>query len=1274
MTHTRIGVASVMIGATLCVAPASPALAQREAGFTPDATMMMTPDVSKDLIAFVYANDLWVVDKAGGTARRLASPPGMEMRPRFSPDGSRVAFQGNYEGDRDLYVVPTDGVGVSERVTYHPTNEFLCDWVDDDTLLFHAGLMHNHPKAAQLFKVSATGGLPEALPIAYGTLGAISPDGDWLAYTPHTRDNRTWKRYRGGMATDIWLFNLNTYESRRITEWEGTDTQPMWSPDGESIYYVSDAGPEHRWNIWRYDVDSGRREQVTTFEDFDVKDVSIGPGARGQGEIVFQLGSEMRLLDCRTGRTRVVEIVIPGEREGLRERVVDASNYVVSGDISSTGKRVVTEARGDIWSLPADEGITRNLTRTDGVAERFPIWSPDGRWIAFLSDTTGEYEVYVTQSDGKGETRQLTTDGDRWRQLQSWSPDSEMIAYTDKSGRLFLLDVESGEQTLIATDPHAEAPSPSWSHDSNWLAFSLANRENAFGQVHLYNIEAGELHTVTSEMFNSYAPAFDRKGEYLYFATNRNFTPQYSGIPTDTSFVYKDTGVLVAVPLNMDVENPWALENDEEEWEEEEETEEGEDGKDAEGDDAEAADEEEAMDPAYAPYDLEHPLYGRWSGDVKNLDAVNIMGQQIFPDAEMPYAVSILVTKEGDVLMLSEFQGEENAPDSAEWDDDAGTLTTTSVQEPGIESKTVYTLNGDTLNGAWTIKFPEMMGGSTFSGGVALERAEDELDVDQIEAIEEEAGDTGGGDDEPVEIVIEDFEKRAIMLPVQAGTFSNMAVNDKNQLVYVRMGEGLPSIKLYDIEDGDEGEKNVLAGAFGFAMSGDGKELVAVGPAGWAVVSASPGQSMSNMIDTSAMQTRIDPREEWRNVVVDSWRRFRDFFYDPGMHGVDWQSVLDRYLPLVDDAVSRENVSYIIREMISELNVGHAYYREGAVESGPSVPVGMLGVDFALAEDEAGNTGYQIAKIYQGAEWDVDARGPFSMPGMDVEEGDFILAVNGLEMDTDKDPWAAFVRTSGRTTLLTVSDDAELGNDDDREVLVEPHSPGQEYQLRFRAWIEANRQAVDYKSGGEIGYIYVTNTGVPGQTDLFRQFFGQRHKPALIIDERWNGGGQIPTRFIELLNRPITNYWALRDGVDWHWPPDSHQGPKAMLINGLAGSGGDMFPALFKQAGLGKLIGTRTWGGLVGITGMPAMIDGSSVSVPGFAYYEKDGTWGIEGHGVDPDIEVVADPALMVDDEDPQLNAAVEHLLQELETKRWVRPERPEGPDRSGMGIPERDR
>jgi tricorn protease len=560
------------------------------------------------------------------------------------------------------------------------------------------------------------------------------------------------------------------------------------------------------------------------------------------------------------------------------------------------------------------------------------------------------------------------------------------------------------------------------------------------------------------------------------------------------------------------------------------------------------------------------------------------------------------------------------------------------------------------------------------------EAVDDDVDEgDQAASDEDEAGEDNGdgkeeGEDketEPVVIELDDFERRALKIPVDRGDFYNLAVAHNGKLIYTRgavRGSGdKPSIKLFDLEDEKKEEKTVVKEAGAYRISADGKKLLVRKDKTMAIVKAAADQKLDKPLSLVGMTARVDPRAEWRQVFTDAWRIQRDFFYDPNMHGLDWKAVREHYAAMLEDCVSRRDVAYVIGEMIAELNVGHAYVRGTRdLERGPKVSVGMLGADFELHDGA-----YRITEIHEGGPWDLDARGPLSQPNIDVKEGDYLLAVNGVQLDTGQDPWFALQRLAGKTVTLTVSEKPTI-DEDARDVIIKPISS--ERTLRFRAWIEGNRKYVEERTDGKVGYIYVTNTSISGQNDLVRQFFGQRNKAALIIDERWNGGGQIPTRFIELLNRPVTNYWANRDGTDTRWPPDSHPGPKCMLINGLAGSGGDAFPFYFRQAGLGKLIGTRTWGGLVGMAGNPGLIDGGYVSVPMFAFYEKDGTWGIEGHGVDPDIEVVDDPSLMVDGGDPQLDAAIEHMLAEIKRSPYTQPRRPAYPDRSGMGVREEDR
>jgi tricorn protease len=1131
----------------------SPQIGQGAAAAQPDATMLRYPDVSASHIAFVYANDIWLVPREGGAASPLASPPGQESFPRFSDDGGTIAFVGNYDGNRDLYTIPVTS-GVPTRITYHPSPELPCGWTPDGRLLFSTGAQADLRRQMRLATVSPEGGLPNFLPVPYGVFGAISPDGQWLAYTMETRDFSTWKRYAGGMASDIWLFHLRNHTSRRITDWEGTDSLPMWH--GQDLYYMSDKGPDHKLNIWHVDIGKGKHKQVTHFTEYDVKWPSIGPGPNGQGEIVFQNGPYLYLLDLATRQSHPVRVTVPGDRPRIRPLEVDASKNIHAADISATGKRGVFAARGDIWTVPAKEGPARNLTRTCGVADRDPMWSPDGQWIAYFSDETGEYQLYITQSDGRGETKRLTEMEPTFLSSPTWSPDSKHIAFWDASGTFYVHTIETNETKRVDSDPYGRAGRLNWSHDSRWIAYTKMG-DNFLSAVWLYNRETDEKHQVTSGRFYDSWPTFDRKGDYLFMASNRNFTsPAYEDI--GRTFVYADTDMLLVVPLRKDVEDPFATKSDEEEWgkEKEKEKKESDEGKDEAGQEAEK----------------------------EQIEATQ--------------------------------------------------------NEPGKE--------GDDANAAED------------SDKADAEKADEEK---KKEGEEEEA--------KPLEIDLEGFEHRAITLPLERGSFFNLCVNHEGKLVYVlaprRNSDGKPSIKIFDLKDEKKETKTVLDGASLVNMSPDGKKLMVNQNDTYAIVDAAPDQKLDKPLSLSGMTVTIDPRTEWQQIFMEAWRLERDYFYAPNMHGVDWPAVRDRYENMLEDCTSRADVNFVIGEMIAELSVGHAYlWGRGDVEEQPEMPVGLLGVDFELHDGA-----YRIARIVEGAPWDVDARGPLSRPGIDVKEGDYLLAVNGIPVDTTKDPWAAFVGLADKPITITVSEKPAL-DETARRVVVK--SLASEASLRYRAWVEKNRAYVAAKTDGRVGYIHVPDTGVNGHNEMFRQFYGQVNAEALIIDERWNGGGHLPNRLIELLNRPITNYWTRRYGKDVPTPQYAHHGPKCMLINGSAGSGGDMFPYLFRQAGLGKLIGMRTWGGLVGISGNPEFIDGGSITVPRTAFYEKDGTWGVEGYGVPPDIEVIDDPALMVDGGDPQLDAAIEQMLDEMKRHPYRPPSHPAYPDRSGMGVTGKDR
>ena len=721
---------------TLCAGTAIGALATLAApayaDVEPTAAMLRWPDVSQTHIVFSYANGLWIVPRSGGRAEPIANPPGQESFPRFSPDGKRIAFVGNYDGNRDLYTVPVSG-GVPHRVTHHPGGEILCDWAPPaygtgNELLFLTNGLAGLSRQTQIFAVDAKGGLPTQLPVPYAGFGALSPDGQWLAYTTHSTDSRTWKRYRGGMATDVWLFNINTKESRMATDWEGTDTLPMWVPggDGAAFYYISDQGPEHRLNIWKYTLADGRREQITTYANDDVKWPSIGPGDNGQGEIVFQLGSELRLFNLGTRQDRVVKVTIPGDRPTVRTRIVDAARNISSASISPAGKRVAIEARGDIWSAPAKEGVTRNLSRTDGVFERGPAWSSDGRWIAYFSDQDGEYDLWIRPADvrtpakpdaakapekDEGEEvvdehawlrsppRRLTDLGPGFRMGIVWSPDAKHVTYTDNGGRIYLTNIESGDTRTIDANPWGNPVGVSWSHNSAWITYAVSedNPLSSNGVVYLYNVASGEKHALTSPMFSSGSPAFDRKGEFLYFTSNRIINaPMYSDI--DSTFIYTGTQALYMVPLRSDVKNPFALRNDEEDFKKDDKKKEDKkkDEKKDEptGDDAKNGDKkDDANGDKKDDAKADDGLSGTWSGT-----ATSDTGQ---PPGGIPLTIKISLGAGGSISGTISSPMGEGQITGGSFNKATGALTINLSVGP-IAATIEGTVSGEQFSGSWT--------------------------------------------------------------------------------------------------------------------------------------------------------------------------------------------------------------------------------------------------------------------------------------------------------------------------------------------------------------------------------------------------------------------------------------------------------------------------------------------------------------------------------------------------------------------------------------------
>jgi len=1009
-------------------------------------------------------------------ARRLTSHEGMEVFPKFSPDGSLIAFSAEYSGTRQVHVIPVEG-GTPRQLTYYndvgpmpPRGGFdnrILGWTPDgENVVFRANRLPWGVRLGRPYQVSVNGGMETPLAIPEIGGGDLSPDGSLVAFTPMEREFRTWKRYRGGRAQDVWIYDLNTNRAVQITDGPATDNQPVWVDD--TIYFTSDR--DWKLNLYAYDPATGDTRQVTSHEEFDVLWPSGGPGG-----VVYENGGYIYRFDPASGASSRLPIRVAGDLPFTSPFVRDVSGNIESAEISPSGARALFSARGEIWTVPAENGRVRNLTRTQGVREMSPAWSPDGRWVAYLSDATGEYELYVRSRDGSGEERRVTTDGDVWRFAPIWSPDSEKLAFGDKNQRLQYVEVESGRIVDVDRSETNDIASYTWSPDSRWIAYTKTG-ETRMRVIWVYSLATAEARALTDPMVTSYAPAFDPDGRYVYFLSNRDMNLTFSG--WEFAYVYTGPTRLYVGTVHPDIERPFQPKSDDEE------------------------------------------------------------------------------------------------PDAA----------------------------GEEENG------------------------------------EEENGDEG---DVPFRFQVAGFESRVVAVPGPSGSYSGAEATSEGPLyLYSATGaNGSPDLKRYLLED--EKEETILEGVGFFNVSRDGKKVLYSEHGRWGMAEVAPNQKTGeDMLELEGMEVLVDPIAEWAQIYRDAWRIMRDWFYDPGMHGLDWSALGARYEQLVPHVAHRGDLDYILGELGGELNAGHLYVNWGDIPVVERHDGGLIGAE--LTADESGR--YRITKIFPGENWHPAFRSPLTEPGVDVNEGDYLLAIDGHELTTAENPYRWLQNKAGRPVTLTVSDRPSM--EGARNARVRPIA--RETNLRYLDWVQDRRRRVAEASGGRIGYIHLPNTAVEGNRELFKNFYPRTDFDALIIDDRYNGGGFIPDRMIELLDRPVLAYWARRGIEPMRTPGFVHDGPKAMLINGLAASGGDALPYFFRERGLGPLIGTRTWGGLIGLSGNPGLADGGSVSVPRFRFYDTAGQWVVEGLGVGPDIEVVDRPDDVAAGRDPSLERAIEVLLEQL--------------------------
>jgi len=1088
------------LASVLCLVLATTAFAADPQELT---RLLRTPTVSATEIAFAYGGDLWIVPIAGGDAHRLTSDPGEEMFPRFSPDGRWIAFTGQMGGTPQVYVIPATG-GTARQLTFHNDvgalpprggidNQVL-GWTPDGTkVLFTAHRVPWSERLGRPYVVPLAGGMEEPLPLQKGAGGMFSPDGQRYVFTPDMREFRTWKRYHGGNAQDVWLYDIAGNTAERLTDYDGTDNQPMWV--GQTIYFTSDRGPSQKLNLWAYDLATKATRAVTTFDRWDV----LWPSANA-GSIVYENGGYIRRFDVASGNDQQVPIRVVGDLPKTLPYFKNVQDDIQSADLSPTGKRALFEARGDLFTVPAKDGEIRNLTASPGVRETSPAWSPDGAWVAYLSDRSGEYEIYVRPSDGSGDERRVTTGGDIWRFPPLWSPDSKRLAFADRHSMLRYVDVATGKVVDVDRATFNDITDYRWSPDSRWIAYSKEPAGSQLPAIWVYALDQAKTFQLTSGWSSDNGPVFDPQGRYLYFLSNRDFNLTFSAFEFNYLYTHP-TRVYVAT-----------------------------------------------------------------------------------------------LAADGPAILLPKSDEEERHV--------ADALTSPATPRKGGK-------------------------------GMTAAKAADEKKGDAGAATADSAKPAG-----PVTVKIDvaGFASRVRAIPGRPDDYQSLAANAKGVL-YLSTSNGETALKLYDLEA--RKESTVLAGIDNYALSEDGEHVLYQQGSDYGIVAAAADQKADDgKLALDELTLRIEPRAEWNQMFVDAWRNLRDWYYDAGMNGVDWQAERERYAELVPFVASRGDLDYVFGELGGELSSGHVYVTPAPDSVAERRENGLLGAE--IVADPSGY--FRVSKIFPGENWHAAFRSPLTEPGVDVHVGDLILAVDGKTTKGVDNFYRLLENKAGHVVTLSVNGEPTTAGAHDEQVT----TIDDEQNLRYLDWALSRRAWVDRASKGQIGYIHLPNTAFDGNRELFKGFYPQASKPALILDDRYNGGGFIPDRMIELLDRPLLSYWTRRDLETGSTPSFVHTGPKVCLINGQAGSGGDAFPYYFRKLGMGPLIGTTTWGGLIGISFTPQLADGGQVSAPSFRFLSTDGKWAVEGEGVDPDIEVVDTPDALVAGRDPVLERAVQYLLDEL--------------------------
>ncbi len=1237
------------------------------------------PTIHGERIAFVSEDDLWEVPVMGGVARRLTANLGSVTYPFYSPDGAWLAFVGREEGNTEVYIMPAEG-GEARRLTYLSSDCRVLGWSRDGRhILFMSAYGQAHRGEYDLYQIAgdAANGAVEKLP--YGPARSIDfGPGDGLVLGRNTGDPARWKRYRGGTAGHLWIDRNGDGDFQPyVPDIAGNIASPMWIGYGNGgngdeisnrenagrVYFVSDH--EGIGNLYSARPDGSDLTRHTDHEDYYVRN----PATDGT-RIVYHAGADLFVFDPASGASNPVAVTYRSPRVQRNRKFVYAGRYMDSASMNPKGTALAINTRGKTFAFHNHEGAVVQLGERDGVRYRLADYLNDGKRILMISDASGEERLEIhSRVPGIEPQRLEQAEFGRAIELQV-SPTHDQVALTNHRHELLLIDLESQSVTVVDRSPFRRIGGMDWSPDGRWLAYSFsATRQTS--EIRLYrladpdaedeNLREGKLFPVTRPVLRDVRPAFDADGCYLYFLSYREFNPVSDTLSFALSFPRGARPYLVT--LQADLPNPFVPQPEEEpEEDDDDDTGDEEDGDeeeddglddgemdDEDGEDGEDDEEDDENDNLPLDDDLEgeDPDDGYGEGDGEGDD---------FDDGDDP-----------DDYDGDDEESHDSHHFSRRWTD--GTQDKAPVDgKPGETNK----------------------------------------EDDKASAANEAKRNKGKEDkrkDKPIRIDLDGIADRVLPFPVPEGRYGQI-VGAPGKAVFTI----LPIKGGQEDDEDDEGRggdgllrawnfkefraDTLVEGVNGFGLSRNRKKLLyfshnrlRVIPAGEKPASESGNPRKTGWIDLSRAKVSVDPQSEWEQMFREAWRLQRDHFWNEEMSEVDWQTVYHRYFPLIKRVSSRTEFSDLMWEMQGELGTSHAYEIGGDYRPRPNFDQGFLGA--STTWDPTAN-GYRLDDFILGDSWDGEAHSPLAMPGVDVRPGDLLIAVNGQPVNAATSPAQLLVNQANEEVLLTLRREAEKATEKETEKAETPENPAAEskqakkshnglhtvtvYTLaneraaRYRAWVNGNRQRVHEASGGQVGYVHIPDMGSTGYAEFHRGYLAEVDKPALIVDVRFNGGGNVSSLLLDKLARRRLGYDLERWGGYSPYPRESVAGPLLALTNEHAGSDGDIFSHSFKMMGLGPLVGKRTWGGVVGIWPRHALVDGTVTTQPEFSFWFEDVGWNIENYGTDPDIEVDITPQDYQAGRDTQLERSIEEIMKLLEAKPPMQP--PDASSRPSRALP----